>query len=475
MDFDEEQNGETDQPNEDVEMADKVGDREAHEFKPSINGCSVRKLFVGGISWMTTKESLREYFSKFGQVADSVVMYQKISGMPLGFGFVTYADPEIADKVLKEDHTIDGKKVEFSPESTTYCHFSFIYYFSLPWFMFKEYILFVYKVDVKIPVTYRQRIFVGGLPLSLTEGELKEYFSSYGNVVGHQIILDKTTGWIQRFGIVSFDKEEAVEKVLSNGHIHELRGKQVEIKRATSKRNCAQHTSECQIHHGGSGSKSYYGDGGSLEAFGGGYGGNMGSGYGGYGGYEGYGDYGKFAGSYGVSPTGFYPGYGYGFWFGGAMYGAAGYKGSTYGIPAYYGGGSGYGNRGNGSNDGGNGGNGGYGGGGGNGTYVYGNAGAANGRFVPAYYGGGSGYGNSGNGLNDGGNRGYGGGGRNGANAYGNAGADNGRSVPAYYGGGSDDGSRGNGSNDGGNGGYGGGGENGATGADNGRSHPSLK
>ncbi|XP_049412248.1 uncharacterized protein LOC125875189 isoform X2 [Solanum stenotomum] len=440
MDFDEEQNGETDQPNEDVEMADKVGDREAHEFKPSINGCSVRKLFVGGISWMTTKESLREYFSKFGQVADSVVMYQKISGMPLGFGFVTYADPEIADKVLKEDHTIDGK-----------------------------------KVDVKIPVTYRQRIFVGGLPLSLTEGELKEYFSSYGNVVGHQIILDKTTGWIQRFGIVSFDKEEAVEKVLSNGHIHELRGKQVEIKRATSKRNCAQHTSECQIHHGGSGSKSYYGDGGSLEAFGGGYGGNMGSGYGGYGGYEGYGDYGKFAGSYGVSPTGFYPGYGYGFWFGGAMYGAAGYKGSTYGIPAYYGGGSGYGNRGNGSNDGGNGGNGGYGGGGGNGTYVYGNAGAANGRFVPAYYGGGSGYGNSGNGLNDGGNRGYGGGGRNGANAYGNAGADNGRSVPAYYGGGSDDGSRGNGSNDGGNGGYGGGGENGATGADNGRSHPSLK
>ncbi|KAH0713075.1 hypothetical protein KY289_009034 [Solanum tuberosum] len=44
-------------------------------------------------------KSLKEYFSQFGQVAVSVVMYQKISGMPRGFGFVTYADPEIADKV----------------------------------------------------------------------------------------------------------------------------------------------------------------------------------------------------------------------------------------------------------------------------------------------------------------------------------------------------------------------------------------
>jgi len=56
-------------------------------------------------------------------------MYQKISGMPRGFGFVTYADPEIADKVLKENHLIDDRKVEFSPESTTYYHFSFIYYY----------------------------------------------------------------------------------------------------------------------------------------------------------------------------------------------------------------------------------------------------------------------------------------------------------------------------------------------------------
>lgn len=87
-------------------------------------------------------ESFRKHFSQFGEVTNSVLKMDKSSGRPRGFGFVTYADPEIADKVLEEDHIIDGRVVEFSPESTTYCHFSFIYYYSLPRFMFKEYILF---------------------------------------------------------------------------------------------------------------------------------------------------------------------------------------------------------------------------------------------------------------------------------------------------------------------------------------------
>ncbi|XP_059299585.1 heterogeneous nuclear ribonucleoprotein 1-like [Lycium ferocissimum] len=383
----EEQNEETDQQmgssetREDIEMTDKVDDRTGHELKHSINESSTGKLFVGGIAWETTEESFRKHFSQFGEITDSVIMMDRISGRPRGFGFVTYADPEIANKVLEEDHIIDGRAVEVKKT--------------------------VSKEDMHVKGALKtKKIFIGGLPLSLTEDELKEYFSSYGYVVEHQIMLDQITGRSRGFGFVTFDNEEAVEKVLSNGHMHELRGKQVEIKRAEPKRAGVEHASENRLHRGGSSSKSYGGIGGSVEGFGGGYGGKMGRGYGGYGGYEGYSDYGgygKFAGSYGAGPAGFYPGYGgygYGFGFGGAMYGAAAYGGGSYGAPAYYGSGTGYGS-GGGWNDGGKGG------------YI--------GGGNPAGYGGAKGYGSGGSS----------GGGNGGANAYGNSGA-NGRFHPYW-------------------------------------------
>ncbi len=40
------------------------------------------KVFVGGISWQTTEESLQYYFQRFGEVADVVLMRDKITGNP---------------------------------------------------------------------------------------------------------------------------------------------------------------------------------------------------------------------------------------------------------------------------------------------------------------------------------------------------------------------------------------------------------
>lgn len=56
-------------------------------------------------------DSFSRYFRRYGEIIDSVIMLDKISGRPRGFGFVTFADPEVADKVLQEDHVIDGRAV----------------------------------------------------------------------------------------------------------------------------------------------------------------------------------------------------------------------------------------------------------------------------------------------------------------------------------------------------------------------------
>jgi RNA-binding protein Musashi len=69
------------------------------------------KLFIGGISWETTEEKLKEYFDNYGDVLQTVVMREKTTGRPRGFGFVVFADPSILDRVLQDTHTIDGRTV----------------------------------------------------------------------------------------------------------------------------------------------------------------------------------------------------------------------------------------------------------------------------------------------------------------------------------------------------------------------------
>lgn len=71
----------------------------------------VGKLFIGGISWETTEEKLKEYFGKYGDVSQTVIMRDKVSGRPRGFGFVVFADPSLIDRVLQDKHVIDGRTV----------------------------------------------------------------------------------------------------------------------------------------------------------------------------------------------------------------------------------------------------------------------------------------------------------------------------------------------------------------------------
>lgn len=60
--------------------------------------------------------------------------------------------------------------------------------------------------------------------------ELGEYFSTFGSIVEHQIMVDHKTGRSRGFGFVTFENEDALDKVFSEGKIHELGGKQVKIK-----------------------------------------------------------------------------------------------------------------------------------------------------------------------------------------------------------------------------------------------------
>ena len=38
-------------------------------------------------------------------------MKDRFTGQPRGFGFITYADPSVVDKVIEDTHVINGKQV----------------------------------------------------------------------------------------------------------------------------------------------------------------------------------------------------------------------------------------------------------------------------------------------------------------------------------------------------------------------------
>ncbi|KAL8512115.1 hypothetical protein ACS0TY_018534 [Phlomoides rotata] len=86
--------------------------------------------------------------------------------------------------------------------------------------------------------------------------DLREYFSPYGNTVEHQIMLNHKTGRSRGFGFITFETEVDVEKIFSDGRMHELGGKQVKIKKAEPKRSGFDASSDGRFRCGGSSSRS---------------------------------------------------------------------------------------------------------------------------------------------------------------------------------------------------------------------------
>ncbi|EDL40782.1 mCG1042318, partial [Mus musculus] len=68
------------------------------------------KMFIGGLSWDTTKEDLKGSSSKFGEVVGCTLELDPITGQSRGFGFVVFKDSESVDNVLEQkEHKLNGK------------------------------------------------------------------------------------------------------------------------------------------------------------------------------------------------------------------------------------------------------------------------------------------------------------------------------------------------------------------------------
>ncbi len=78
------------------------------------------KLFVGGLSWDTTDQSLNDAFAEFGNVTEAKVIHDRDTGRSRGFGFVTFDSPDSARAALDamNETELDGRniRVDFANE-----------------------------------------------------------------------------------------------------------------------------------------------------------------------------------------------------------------------------------------------------------------------------------------------------------------------------------------------------------------------
>ncbi|CAM4664719.1 hypothetical protein PO909_007638 [Leuciscus waleckii] len=256
------------------------------------------KMFVGGLSWDTSKKDLKDYFSKFGEVTDCTIKMDSNTGRSRGFGFILFKEAESVDKVLQQkEHRLDGRQID--PKKA----------------------MAMKKEPVK-------KIFVGGLNPETAEEKIREYFGAFGEMENIELPTDPKTNKRRGFVFITFKEESAVKKIVEKKY-HNVSGSKVtngeedlcEIKIAQPKEIYQQQQYGARGGFGGRGR----GRGGQNQNWNQGYNSywNQGygnQGYGGYGGQQGYGGYGGY-GSYDYSSPYYGYGGGYDYTQGSASYG----------------------------------------------------------------------------------------------------------------------------------------------------------
>jgi len=164
-----------------------------------------RKIFVGGLSWATTEDRLQQFFEKMGAPVDRLaIMRDKLTGRSRGFGFVTFVSLDGLNLVLSRKHQLDGRTIECKR--------------AIP------------KSEIS---TKMKKVFVGGIPLTLEESQLRKYFEKFGHVEECRIMTDGVLSRSRGFAFVCFSDDEVLNTVLSVPH--SIEGKCFEVKKARGK------------------------------------------------------------------------------------------------------------------------------------------------------------------------------------------------------------------------------------------------
>ena len=204
--------------NEDSEQNEKEQEKVDKKSK-SYNSGTWPELFVNNLSYKTTDESLKKYFSKYGEVESTKIVFDKETGRPKGVGFCKFCDSSSAAKALKDNDNLflDGRPLAVSYSND------------------KKGSAKVRKSQFQGNKNYegeKYSIFIGNLSFKTNEDGIKNLFEDCGNIIDIRIAR-RPDGNPRGFAHVDFDSKEGMEMALEKTG-YRLDGRELRIDKTTN-------------------------------------------------------------------------------------------------------------------------------------------------------------------------------------------------------------------------------------------------
>jgi cold-inducible RNA-binding protein len=77
-----------------------------------------------------------------------------------------------------------------------------------------------------------KKLYVGNLPHSYSEEDLKELFSQFSSVISAKLIIDRDTGRSKGFGFVEFESGDEADEAISEMHGKDAGGRALVVNEA---------------------------------------------------------------------------------------------------------------------------------------------------------------------------------------------------------------------------------------------------
>jgi RNA recognition motif-containing protein len=160
-------------------------------------------LFVGGLSWNTSEQSLTQYLSAVAPVTSVKIPRDKMTGKSRGFAFVEVADDAAAQQIIAQcnEREFEGRTVRINP--------------------------------AREEQTEERKLYVAGLADGVTEESLKAHLGD--GVASVSIVKDRDTGRSRGFAFVDTVTDQDSDAIIERCNGSELDGSKLLVRKSRSK------------------------------------------------------------------------------------------------------------------------------------------------------------------------------------------------------------------------------------------------